>query len=520
MQLDIELVGSCAELLLDDRDAGVRASVGRVLVGVPSAVSRAAASARVPLGALLGSARGAPSLEAPPLIIPSVRWHASDRSVASEPVAVRVEHVHLETLGEVETREEYRDRTTERSAASSASRSGRGADSAVGAHHGVSSAQTSMLNEAALELSLQRKETSKGQMLTARGNELALNCTEAQLLLLRSLAQQSGAPTPHAPERAATSKPPLAASTPPLAAVARASRPPLTSSEPGLRFHLEYRRAALTLRTARDSVLAYELHNLELEVGRQAVDAAGRESAPRLRAAVGAWELREAHKGGGECSGERGGERGGAADASGSGRGTAVAAAASPRRALLGVPEPEAAPSAPARPLLQFESQGSAHGGAHVRMLYRPYKGWCACAARLPLAVSSGWCSLCARLCRLWMPLARLLAVLCCCLPAFRTLVYMALRELIARACSACCGIAAWRQRARRRAKTSAAELDVLHELHESLELAERERPTTALIAQVSNLAGSVGSSCSTNGGPPTHLPHSAVWLSINNDRL
>lgn len=83
------------------------------------------------------------------------------------------------------------------------------------------------------------------QLLTARGNELAFECTEEQLIMLSKLGEQANSSPYTSPP-----KPPPAT---PIATASNASVRPRTSSRAaerdGLRLHLDYRIATLTLRS-------------------------------------------------------------------------------------------------------------------------------------------------------------------------------------------------------------------------------------------------------------------------------
>ena len=101
-----------------------------------------------------------------------------------------------------------------------------------------------------------------------------------------------------------------------------------------------------------------------------------------------------------------------------------------PKRSLLG-PGSLTAP-----PRLQLVHDSAAPGNLVELRLRAPCCG--RCAARLSLRAASRGCA--ARLWWLWLPIARFVSLLCCCLHPARALAIVAMRELLARCCAGLCG--------------------------------------------------------------------------------
>ena len=358
-ELDVDIVGATVRLLLDDRDAGLQVTIGRLLANhsaqltsqgrLQSALTRGAGGAGRAQAAPCG--RPTASTGAPPSpIIEDFFFQPSP----SDPLTVWLEHLEITTLAQTSP-------------------------------GGVQS--TPILREESLMFSL---VCAMPAHLRACGDELICHCTEDQVRLLHCLAQSA--------DRVTRSQ----ASGSSSAGGSEAHAAPATSAGPQMRLNVGYRLAMLTLSSARGWAVSNALHDFELEVR---LDATGNSW---LSVAIGAWEAIEKTRGRSKSH--------------------------SPRDALLAAKgSMQGAEGRSPHPVLHVEQRISREKADTFLLRFRPSPGGSPWEARLQLL--RGRCAALLSCCTLWLPLARIATLLCCCLPAFRRLALVLLGESCSRMC-------------------------------------------------------------------------------------
>ena len=372
MALDVEVHGASARLLLDDADD----------IGVQASVERLVLGPSAPSS---GSSSTPPSPSASPLARPAPPARCRD----SPPRPSRAARGAEGTAGG--DGEPLQLRVLELEV------------HALGAEYEPADGAP-MVHEASLDVLVERSAGGRVWSAVARGDTLLCDLTEEQLQLARRIAAQPDdeallvSSTMHA-----TPPPPPPRGDDRLPPPAGSGSPPAEPQVLGFNLGFNLGLLTLNLRSARGCGASYTLHGIELRTERAP-------SRTTLRAAVGRWRtngrLAAPRRRASTLAGEAGGSR-------------------LDRKALLDEPPPHADTRAvPRRPLLELEA--GSHAGS-TRLHVAPCGGCASCGARLSLS---------SRTCWLYLPLMRLATLLCCCLPAFRSLVLLVLREICAHACS------------------------------------------------------------------------------------